>query len=80
MSVVGANPGRHLLRLSSSEFVPYRKMALQFRLLLLPSKMTRYGKFVTERAYYASPADALSSGSMSDFAENGFLRYARHPD
>jgi hypothetical protein len=55
-------------------------MALQFRLLLLPSKMTRYGKFVTERAYYASPADALSSGSMSDFAENGFLRYARHPD
>ena len=25
-------------------------------------------------ASYASPADALSTGSISDFAENGFVR------
>jgi hypothetical protein len=28
---------------------------------------------------YVSPADALSTGSISDLAENGFVRYARHP-
>jgi hypothetical protein len=35
---------------------------------------------VTARAIYANPADAFWSGSISDFAENGFSRYARHPD
>jgi hypothetical protein len=29
---------------------------------------------VTARAIYANPADALWSGSISDFAENGFVR------
>ena len=29
---------------------------------------------VLARAIYANPADALSSGSISDFAENGFVR------
>jgi hypothetical protein len=29
---------------------------------------------VTARAIYATPADALSSGSISDFAENGFVK------
>jgi hypothetical protein len=33
-----------------------------------------HGKFVTAAAYYASPADALSSGSISNCAENGFVR------
>ena len=28
----------------------------------------------TARAIYANPADALWSGSISDFAENGFVR------
>jgi hypothetical protein len=29
---------------------------------------------VMARAIYANPADALSSGSISDFAENGLVR------
>jgi len=29
---------------------------------------------------FVSPADALWSRSLSDFVENGLVRYARHPD
>jgi hypothetical protein len=41
-------------------------------------EVTRAGNW-SERVY-GSPVDALSSGSISDSAENGFVRYARHPD
>jgi hypothetical protein len=29
---------------------------------------------------YANPVAALCSGSINDFAENGFVRKAMHPD
>jgi hypothetical protein len=45
-----------------------------------PFTATRDGKFARRQSGYMSSADALSSGSMSDFAENGFVRKARHPD
>jgi hypothetical protein len=35
---------------------------------------------VTARAIYPNPADALWRSSISDLAENGFVRSARHPD
>jgi hypothetical protein len=38
---------------------------------------------ISEMTYcllYANPAAARSIGSMSDFAENGLVRKARHPD
>jgi hypothetical protein len=30
--------------------------------------------------HYANPADVFCSGAISDLAENGLVRYARHPD